>query len=183
MIVWLWVCFLKFLRLDPEVPEAADSCVLVWVKDDDEDEEEECELVAAFPELLRPWCADTCPLTSVCSPSSSRWRLLLDHLLFLHASVALGRRGRNVDRLSPLVSAALWSLSVIALGSWTLSLEGSDMKSCWALSVYSAFTQVFLRFFSGLQQNHWSRTKTISSSVWRILLPGRKRRRERRREE
>lgn len=36
--------------------------------------------------------------------------LALDHLLFLHAWVALGLRGKNVDYLSPLFSLALWCL-------------------------------------------------------------------------
>ena len=60
--------------------------------------------------------------------------LALDHLLFLHAWVALGLRGKNVDRLSPLFSRALWSLKcdccwIVAAFPWRFL----TWKAHWAL--------------------------------------------------
>lgn len=88
--------------------------------------------------------------------------LALDHLLFLHAWVALvarvekrkGRKrgGKKKTRRTVSHLSSPWHFdvsSVIARGLWTLSpLEGFDMKSRPGLS--------------GLSHGQWSRTKTIS---------------------
>lgn len=74
--------------------------------------------------------------------------LVLDHLLLRHASVALGLRGKNADRLSPLSSLALWCLKcdcswIVAAFPWRFWHE----KQAW---------------LSGLSHDQWSRTKTIN---------------------
>lgn len=87
--------------------------------------------------------------------------LALDHLLFLHAWVALvacvekrkerrKKKKRNAaDRLSPLFSLALWCLKCDCSRIVdAFPLEGFDMKSRPGLS--------------GLSHGQWSRTKTIS---------------------
>lgn len=74
--------------------------------------------------------------------------LVLDHLLLLHAWVALGLHGKNVDRLSPLFSLALWCLK------------------CDCFWIVAAFPWRFWHEkqagLSGLSHGQWSRTKTIN---------------------
>lgn len=74
--------------------------------------------------------------------------LALDHLLFLHAWVALGLRGKNVDRLSPLFSLALWCLKC---------------DCSWIVAAFPwRFWHEKQAGLSGLSHGQWSRTKTIS---------------------
>lgn len=68
-------------------------------------------------------------LSALCLPLNGT--LVLDHLLFLHASVALGlhREKKNKKCGLALVLSSPWHFdvsSVIALGLWPLSLEGFD---------------------------------------------------------
>lgn len=74
--------------------------------------------------------------------------LALDHLLFLHAWVALGLRGKNADRLSPLFSLALWCLKC---------------DCSWIVAAFPwRFWHEKQAGLSGLSHGQWSRTKTIS---------------------
>lgn len=74
--------------------------------------------------------------------------LALDHLLFLHAWVALGLRGKNADHLSPLFSLALWCLKC---------------DCSWIVAAFSwRFWHEKQAGLSGLSHGQWSRTKTIS---------------------
>lgn len=83
--------------------------------------------------------------------------LALDHLLFLHAWVALGSRGKICG--PSLASLLPWHFdvsSVIALGLWPLSLEGFDMKSRLGSQVYPTASD------PGLKQSACSLWDTIT---------------------
>lgn len=86
--------------------------------------------------------------------------LALDHLLFLHAWVALGLLGEEekkkwtISRLSPRWRFDVWS--VIALGLRPLSLEGFDMKSRPGSQVYPIAAD------PGLKQSAYSLWDTIT---------------------
>ena len=61
--------------------------------------------------------------------------LSLDHLVFLHAWIALGRSGRNVDRLSPLFSPGTLKPKVwLLLDCGRFLLKVLPWKAGWALS-------------------------------------------------
>lgn len=85
-------------------------------------------------------------LSALCLPLNGT--LALDHLLFLHAWVALGLRGKNVDRLSPLFSLALWCLKC---------------DCSWIVAAFPwRFWHEKQAGLSGLSHGRWSMTKTIS---------------------
>lgn len=96
-------------------------------------------------------------LSALCLPLNGT--LVLDHLLFLHASVALGLHGRRKKRRTGSRLSSLWHFdvsSVIALGLWPLSLEGFDMKSRLGSQVYLLVSD------PGLKQSTCSLWDTIT---------------------
>lgn len=71
-------------------------------------------------------------LSALCLPLNGT--LALDHLLFLHAWVALGLRGKNVDRLSPLLlPGTLMSQVWLLLDCSRFPLKVLTWKAGWAL--------------------------------------------------
>lgn len=85
-------------------------------------------------------------LSALCLPLNGT--LALDHLLFFHAWDALGLRGKNVDRLSPLFSLALWCLKC---------------DCSWIVAAFPwRFWHEKQAGLSGLSHGWWSMTKTIS---------------------
>jgi len=97
----------------------------------------------------RPWCATTCPYTSVCSSSSSQWHpRLRSSPLTPRLSCTWLAWKKNAHRLSPLFYLALWCLKC---------------DCSWIVAAFPwRFWHEKQTGLSGLPHGQWSRTKTIN---------------------